>query len=136
MSYHPSHAALFSHLFIGDRDPRIIESLTGDICTKPNCSGLVNILNLAANFCILQVELRAWLGADYVQGSLCGKMPDLMRKDVEKLIAEYSGSKTLPERFTRREQAAREAAAEVADEAGGSQASSATGATFKSLSRG
>ena len=46
----------------------------------------------------LQVELRAWLGADYVQGSLCGKMPDLMRKDVEKLIADFQGSKTQPER--------------------------------------
>lgn len=71
----------------------------------------------------LQVELRAWLGVDYVQGSLCSKMPDLMRKDVEKLISEYSGSKTQPERFTRREQAARDAAAAaVVPEAGSSQA--------------
>ena len=62
----------------------------------------------------VQVELRAWLGTDYVQGSLCGKMPDLMRKDVEKLIAEYTGSRTQPERFTRKEQAAREAAMEAA----------------------
>lgn len=61
-----------------------------------------------------QVEMRAWLGADYVHGSLCGKMPDQMRKDVEKLMEDYPGSKTQPERFTRKEQAAREAAAEAA----------------------
>lgn len=57
--------------------------------------------------------MRAWLGADYVQGSLCAKMPDLMRKDVDKLIADYQGAKTQPDRFTRKEQAVRAAAAKA-----------------------
>ena len=63
--------------------------------------------------CYLQVELCAWLGADYVQGSLCSKMPDAMRKDVEKLIESVSQRKQ-PERFTRKEQTVRAAAAEAA----------------------
>lgn len=44
---------------------------------------------------------------DYVNGSLCGKMPEQMRKDVEKLMEENPPSKKQPERFTRKEQAAR-----------------------------
>ena len=67
-----------------------------------------------ADASLLQVEMRAWLGVDYVQGSICNKMPEQMRKDVEKLIAESQGSKTQPERFTRKEQAARGAARGVA----------------------
>lgn len=57
-------------------------------------------------------------------------MPELMRKDVEKLIAEYQGSKTQPERFTRKEQAARGAAAgtdEAAAEASNGPFSSRSG---------
>jgi hypothetical protein len=45
-------------------------------------------------------------------------MPDQMRKDVEKLMEEYPASKTQPERFTRKEQAVRAAAAEAAAASG------------------
>ena len=48
-----------------------------------------------------------------MQGSLCSKMPDAMRKDVEKLMETVSQRKQ-PERFTRKEQTARAAAAEAA----------------------
>lgn len=53
------------------------------------------------------MQFGAWLGTDYVQGTLCGKMPDLMRKDVDKLLEDLPAARKLPERFTRKEQAAR-----------------------------
>lgn len=64
---------------------------------------------------LLQVELGAYMGADVIKATLCDKMPDAMRKDVEKLLEAQTGQPLKkPERFTRTEQAARAARAESA----------------------
>ena len=52
----------------------------------------------------LQVELAGWLGTDYVQSALCSKMPDAMRKDVEKSVEAAGSVRKQPERFTRKDQ--------------------------------
>lgn len=51
-------------------------------------------------------------------------MPDLMRKDVEKLMEEGPPAKKHPERFTRKEQAARAAAVEASEASGSAEAGS------------
>ena len=63
------------------------------------------------DLCLVQVELAAWTGSDFVKTLLLKDMPDLMRKDTEKLIDESPPGKKQPQRFTRHE-AARRAAAE------------------------
>ncbi len=50
------------------------------------------------------------MGAATVQATLVDKMPDAMRKDVEKSIQEAPAGRRQPERFTRKEQARRAAA--------------------------
>lgn len=58
----------------------------------------------------MQVELASWTGPDFVKTLLLKDMPELMRKDTEKLIDESAPGKKQPQRFTRQE-AARQAAA-------------------------
>ena len=60
-------------------------------------------------FC-LQVELASWTGPEFVKTLLLKNMPELMRKDTEKLIDESSPGSKQPQRFTRREAAKRAAA--------------------------
>ena len=55
----------------------------------------------------MQVELAGWLGAETIQSTLLDKMPELMRKDLDKLLAEAGGAYKRPERFTRSEAAKR-----------------------------
>ncbi|KAK9795603.1 hypothetical protein WJX73_007429 [Symbiochloris irregularis] len=74
----------------------------------------------------LSAELSAYIGPEVVKATLCDKMPDVMRKDVEKLLEAQAGTpRKLPERFTRTEQAAR--AARVASGAGGAEPSGPAG---------
>ena len=58
----------------------------------------------------LQMELCSWMGAAIVQATLVERMPDAMRKDMEKSIQEAPAGRKQPERFTRKEQARRAAA--------------------------
>lgn len=46
-----------------------------------------------------------WTGPKLVQDTLLDKMPDSMRKDVEKLLEDIPTTRKRPERFTRKEQA-------------------------------
>ena len=52
-----------------------------------------------------QAELCCWTGPKLVQDTLLDKMPDSMRKDVEKLLGDIPVTRKRPERFTRKEQA-------------------------------
>lgn len=52
-----------------------------------------------------QAELCCWTGPKLVQDTLLDKMPDSMRKDVEKLLEDIPPTRKRPERFTRKEQA-------------------------------
>ena len=52
-----------------------------------------------------QAELCCWTGPKLVQDTLLDKMPDSMRKDVEKLLGDIPTTRKRPERFTRKEQA-------------------------------
>ncbi|KAK9818850.1 hypothetical protein WJX81_005118, partial [Elliptochloris bilobata] len=72
----------------------------------------------------LTVELAGWLGAEAVQGTLLDKMPELMRKDLEKLLAEAGNARKRPQRFTRHEAARRPAEAPAAPAVEGAQAPS------------
>lgn len=67
--------------------------------------------NAKNDLCVVQVELAAWTGPDFVKTLLLKDMPDLMRKDTEKLIDESPPGKKQPQRFTRQEAARRAAAA-------------------------
>ena len=49
-----------------------------------------------------QVAACQWLGTPAMTSSLLEKMPDAMRKDVEKAVADNPG-KPIPLRFTRKE---------------------------------
>lgn len=60
-----------------------------------------------------QVAACQWLGTDAVSGILLDKMPDAMRKDVEKSVAE-NPDKPKPPRLTRSQAAARKAEPAVA----------------------
>jgi hypothetical protein len=60
-----------------------------------------------------QVAACQWLGAEAVQGSLLDKMPDAMRKDVEKAVA-ATPDRPKPPRCTRKEAAKRAAKAAAA----------------------
>ena len=60
----------------------------------------------------MQVELASWTGPDFVKSLLLKDMPELMRKDTEKLIDESGPGTKQPQRFTRREAARRAAAAQ------------------------
>ncbi|KAL3133794.1 hypothetical protein ABBQ32_008271 [Trebouxia sp. C0010 RCD-2024] len=53
----------------------------------------------------LTAELCCWTGPKLVQDTLLDKMPDSMRKDVEKLLEGIPAMRKTPERFTRKEQA-------------------------------
>lgn len=53
------------------------------------------------------MELAGWLGAETIQSTLLDKMPELMRKDLDKLLAQAGGAHKRPERFTRSEVAKR-----------------------------
>ena len=70
----------------------------------------------------MQAELAGWLGAEAVQGTLLDKMPELMRKDLEKLLAEAPGGRRRAQRFTRREAARRPCEAPAAPADAGAQA--------------
>lgn len=59
---------------------------------------------------IMQVELAGWTTPDIVKSLLLKDMPDLMRKDTEKLMDESPPGKKQAQRFTRQEAAARAAA--------------------------
>ena len=65
-----------------------------------------------------QVAACQWLGTDAVSGSLLDKMPDAMRKDVEKAVAE-DPSKPTPTRSIRGQAAAKAAPARTASGSGG-----------------
>lgn len=57
------------------------------------------------------MEAASWLGPDIVRSLLLDKMPDMMRKDIEKLVEEAgAGIRKQPERFTRKEMSRRAAA--------------------------
>ena len=60
----------------------------------------------------MQVELASWTGPDFVKSLLLKDMPELMRKDTEKLIDESGPGNRQPQRFTRQEAARRAAAAQ------------------------
>ena len=62
------------------------------------------------SLCIMQVELAGWTSPDIVKSLLLKDMPDLMRKDTEKLMDENAMGKKQAQRFTRREAAIRAAA--------------------------
>ncbi|KAL0028272.1 hypothetical protein WJX79_006476 [Trebouxia sp. C0005] len=53
----------------------------------------------------LVAELCCWTGPKLVQDTLLDKMPDSMRKDVEKLLEDVPTVRKRPERFMRKEQA-------------------------------
>ncbi|KAL0039701.1 hypothetical protein WJX77_005628 [Trebouxia sp. C0004] len=53
----------------------------------------------------LVAELCCWTGPKLVQDTLLDKMPDSMRKDVEKLLEDIPTVRKRPERFTRKEEA-------------------------------
>lgn len=53
--------------------------------------------------------MQAYLGREYVQGSICEKMPALMKKDTEKLLEDNAALKIVATRFTKQEQEARAA---------------------------
>ena len=57
-----------------------------------------------SGFC-KQVELASWTGPDFVKTLLLKDMPDLMRKDTEKLIDDSAPGKKQPQRFTCQEAA-------------------------------
>ena len=61
----------------------------------------------------MQVAACQWLGSEAVQGSLLDKMPDAMRKDVEKAVA-AAPDRPKPPRCTRKEAAKRTARAAAA----------------------
>jgi hypothetical protein len=59
-----------------------------------------------------QVEVAGWLGPDTIKSLLLDKMPDMMRKDTEKLVEEAgAGFRKQPQRYTRKEAAKRAMAA-------------------------
>lgn len=58
----------------------------------------------------MQVLVSRWLGASTAEATLLSKMSEMMRKDVDKALAEASSGKPQPSRFTRKEMLAREAA--------------------------
>ncbi len=61
------------------------------------------------SFCVCwQVAACQWLGSEAVQGTLLDKMPDAMRKDVEKAVA-AAPDRPKPPRCTRKEAAKRAA---------------------------
>ena len=62
------------------------------------------------SLCITQVELAGWTSPDIVKSLLLKDMPDIMRKDTEKLMDENALDKKQAQRFTRREAAIRAAA--------------------------
>ena len=62
------------------------------------------------SLCIMQVELAGWTSPDIVKTLLLKDMPDIMRKDTEKLMDESTSGKKQAQRFTRREAAIRAAA--------------------------
>ena len=62
------------------------------------------------SLCIMQVELAGWTSPDIVKSLLLKDMPDIMRKDTEKLMDENALGKKQAQRFTRREAAIRAAA--------------------------
>lgn len=51
------------------------------------------------------MKLASWTGPDFVKTLLLKDMPDLMRKDTEKLIDDSAPGKKHPQRFTRQEAA-------------------------------
>ena len=57
----------------------------------------------------MQVELAGWTSPDIVKSLLLKDMPDLMRKDTEKLMDENAPGKKQAQHFTRREAAIRAA---------------------------
>ena len=48
--------------------------------------------------------MQGFLGRQYVEGSLCEKMPALMKKDVEKLLDDNASLRLTAQRFTKKEQ--------------------------------
>lgn len=56
---------------------------------------------------LLQVSLAGYLGPKTVQATLLDKMPESMRKEIEKIISDAGGERLQPTRFTRKEQALR-----------------------------
>ena len=60
----------------------------------------------------MQVELASWTGPEFVKSLLLKDMPELMRKDTEKLIDESGPGSKQPQRFTRQDSARRAAAAQ------------------------
>ena len=60
-----------------------------------------------------QVAACQWLGSEAVQGTLLDKMPDAMRKDVEKAVA-AAPDRPKPPRCTRKEAVKRAAKAAAA----------------------
>ena len=68
---------------------------------------------------MLQVLMSQWLGASTAEAMLLSKMSEVMRKDVDKALAEAPAGKPQPSRFTRKEAAAREAAQVGAGAGGG-----------------
>lgn len=64
----------------------------------------------------VQVELASWSGPDFVRSMLLDKMPEMMRKDTEKLVEASTSEKRAPQRLTRKE-AARRASAQAAGSA-------------------
>ena len=63
-----------------------------------------------SSLCIMQVELAGWTSPDIVKSLLLKDMPDIMRKDTEKLMDENASGKKQAQRFTRSEAAVRAAA--------------------------
>lgn len=63
----------------------------------------------------LTIELSSWVGPAVVQSVLIDKMNDTMKKDVATSLASIPSGKKKPLRFTRKEAAARAAAAEGND---------------------
>ena len=77
------------------------------------------------SLCIMQVELAGWTNPDIVKSLLLKDMPDIMRKDTQKLMDENASGKKQAQRFTRREAAIRAAATQSparADAGAGQQA--------------
>lgn len=75
----------------------------------------------------MQLELSSWIGVDTVKALLCEKMPEAMRKDMVKLLEEQAPMRKAPQRFTRREQAARAAQQGAAADSSAGAGSSAPG---------
>eukprot|EP00887_Chlorella_sp_A99_P000367 scaffold13.g367.t1 len=58
----------------------------------------------------LALELAAYMGSGPIQGALLEKIPDAVKKALEASVAELPAGRRAPERYTRREAAARAAA--------------------------